>query len=366
MSTPTTQKTVRLMKLAKADGGKITNPDAFSFADAAVPAPKDGEVLIRVSRAAINPADVLNLQGYYAAGLDIPAEGFTPGLEGSGVVVKSNAGADGERLVGKRVGFASFAGSWGPYVCVPPQRCVPVPDDVSDDVAASCFVNPATVVGFFEVAAKAKVKAIVQSAAASALGRMVIRYAKSNGVKVLNLVRREDQAKVCVDTGADRSDVINTTDGDWKEQLSKWATAHDARICFDAIGGSITGEILGALPANSTVYVYGLLSGQPISGVGGDALIFQNKTVSGFWLVTHLGTDMEASLKQWQKAVGSSLNKTFHTEVAASYPADRIVEALNRYGEKATGGKICVAPNLPYGSQPLGSGEKHATDTPSA
>jgi len=354
------QKTLRVKKEVTIEGGKVSDPAAFSYVSVPVPTPGDNEAVVRVARAAVNPSDVLNVQGYYGSGLDIPSDGVTPGFEGSGVVVKG-AGA-GAALEGKRVGFFALkGGSWGPYVCVPAQHCNPLPDDVSFDNGASAFVNPLTVLGFFDVASGDK--AIVQTAAASALGRMAIRHGLKVGVKVLNLVRRQDQADLCVKEGASSGDVVNTSDGDWKAQVTKWAKANGARKCFDAIGGSFTGDVLAAMPDESTVYVYGLLSGEPVSGVGADALIFQSKTVTGFWITKHLGTLTPAKGAEWHSTIANNLNTTFRTEVAASYPADKIVEALEVYGKKATGGKVCVAPNLPFGSTPLGSGASHASDT---
>lgn len=60
-----------------------------------------------------------------------------------------------------------------------------------------------TVMAMLEVVNEAKVKAVVHSAAASALGRMMVRYFKLHGVKVINIVRRPEQIDILQKEGAE-------------------------------------------------------------------------------------------------------------------------------------------------------------------
>jgi NADPH:quinone reductase len=62
------------------------------------------------------------------------------------------------------------------------------------------------------------------------------------------------------------------------------ATKLSATICYDAIGGSVSGVILKAMPKKSILYVYGLLSGENISNIDGGDMLYSNKTVTGLFL----------------------------------------------------------------------------------
>ncbi|KAL4506572.1 hypothetical protein ABPG72_000143 [Tetrahymena utriculariae] len=85
--------------------------------------------------------------------------------------------------------------------------------------AASSFFNPLTVVGMLEVVKEAKVKAVVHSASASALGRMMVRYFKNNRIEAINIIRRQEQAEILKKEGA--SKILYQTNQDFLASLSK-------------------------------------------------------------------------------------------------------------------------------------------------
>lgn len=154
-----------------------------------IPKPAEGEVLIRVEAAPINPSDASFLAGQYSSPRPVPC---VPGFEGSGLVVKSGGGAYADSLVNQRVAFyiSGDHGSYAQYAITNARTVFKITDDLSYNETASSFVNPVTAVAMLQVTQEAGVKAIVHTAAASALGRMIVRYFKSNNVKVINIVRR--------------------------------------------------------------------------------------------------------------------------------------------------------------------------------
>src|SRR5262245_35807123 len=111
--------------------------------DVPVPEPGRGQVRVRMIASPINPSDLLTVRGQYGTVPKLPA---TPGYEGVGVVEASGGGLLGKLRVGKRVAVINAkGGNWQEQVIVPARQVVPVAADVSDDQAASFFVNPATV-----------------------------------------------------------------------------------------------------------------------------------------------------------------------------------------------------------------------------
>jgi NADPH2:quinone reductase len=131
-----------------------------------VPRPARGEVLIRTAAAPINPSALRFLSG--SGGSTSP---MVPGLEGSGTVVESGGGLLPRLLVGRRVAFASArGGTWAEYAVAAAMSCIPLRQHVSLEQGASLIVNPLTAVAFFEMVERGHHHAIINNAAASALG----------------------------------------------------------------------------------------------------------------------------------------------------------------------------------------------------
>jgi NADPH:quinone reductase-like Zn-dependent oxidoreductase len=120
-------------------------------------------------------------------------------------------------------------------------------------------VNPATCVAMFDVVADDGCKAIIQTAACSALGRMIDRFFTSNGIKVINVVRRHGQVDRCKHEKS--AYIANSSTESFEEDLKKLITEVKPTYLLDAVGGKLTGTILNLMPPKSTAMVYGLLSG---------------------------------------------------------------------------------------------------------
>src|SRR5205823_1367664 len=113
----------------------------LEVAEVPAPAPGRGEVRVRMLASPVNPSDLLMVRGEYGRRPSLPA---TPGFEGAGVV-EEGSGLLAWRVKGRRVAVLNAAGgNWAEQVVIPARQAVPVPDDISDEQAASFFVNPAS------------------------------------------------------------------------------------------------------------------------------------------------------------------------------------------------------------------------------
>ncbi|EAR90900.1 zinc-binding dehydrogenase family oxidoreductase (macronuclear) [Tetrahymena thermophila SB210] len=307
-----------------------------------IPNPKQGEILIRVEATPINPSDILMMQGgvYPTQYKNVP---FIPGIEASGVVVQSGGGELADSLVNQRIAFFGGSGTYAQYAVINAQQCLLIDDDVSFNQAATSFVNPLTVIGMLQVVNEAKVKAVVNSAAASALGRMMVRYFKNNGVEVINIVRRQEQADILKQEGA--TIILNQTNEDFLVSLEKITSQLNATIFFDAIAGSFTGQVLSRMPDNSTAYVYGLLSGNDCS-ISPRELIFKNQRIKGFgmssWFSSISPELQKTSLFKLKKLIKSELR----TEIASEQSLEQGQSAIQQYLDNMSSGKIILKPQL--------------------
>ena len=319
----------------------------IALSEKAIPALKKGQVLIKMLAAPVNPSDLVYLLGKY--GLP-PQNGSYVGFEGCGIVVKANAGLYGKWLEGKRVAVSAqpgIDGVWAKYAITKANFCLPVRKELSDEQAATIIVNPCTSVCLVERAKELEAKAIVINAAASQVGKGVIRYAKMQQIKTIATVRNEKNVETLKALGVDH--VLLTTDNDYKAKLKIICHQLQATVLLDAVADIDTPEVMQAMPNNSTAIVYGRLTDthNPIGGLFSVAdVIFRNAKVEGFWLAKYIG-----DAKPWQVlSLSRKVQKLFaqgifHTDIYASVGFDDFAKALDHYAEHKSDGKVILKPN---------------------
>jgi NADPH:quinone reductase-like Zn-dependent oxidoreductase len=248
-----------------------------------VPLPIIGhdEILIKVEASPINPSDDLFCDGLYKIPVSLP---MTPGFEGSGTVVAAGKSFMARRLVGKWVASATQRGDgfWAEYVKVKALEAMPFdPNVLSPEQAAMSFVNPLSAMALIDPLINGQHKAMVQTAAASQLGRMIARLAKRYSVPVIHCVHRKELIPNLMELGAKH--VLVNTEPNFVEKLRDLAAALGATYAIDAVGGQLTGQLADALPNHSTIAVYGALAKEAVT-VDPGAFIFKDQKVEGFWL----------------------------------------------------------------------------------
>jgi NADPH2:quinone reductase len=305
----------------------------------AVPTPDSGQVLIRVEKCAINPADLSTLKGTYGLKEGTQSGPSQLGMEGCGTVVSSGGGLLAWRLVGKRVAFISKSCGWAQYAVVNATQCIDI-ENTPWENATSVFVNPMTVMGFIEMAQSAGQSAIVHTAAASALGKMLIRYGKRVGIEIICVVRKEEAEQTCRNLGAKY--VFNSNDSEFLTKLREACQKTKCKMAFDAVAGSLTGTILNALVDGGEVYVYGGLSEQPISQISPRDLIFKNKAVKGFWMSEYVKSKYKLGLLQWTWTIVPLLTSDFASDVIGEVKLEEIHQGILKYAKNMSSGKIIV------------------------
>lgn len=243
-----------------------------------VPEPGQGQVRLRLTHRPINPSDLLTISGEYGRLPDLPA---TPGFEAVGRVEALGEGMTGIAL-GARVVPLSAGSTWCESVIADATRLLPVPDAVSDSSAAQFVVNPVTAWLMLEEELKLEPGDwVVQTAAGSTLGRMVIQLGRLRGFRTINLVRRPEQVEELLALGADA--VLVTGRDDVAGRTRELTGGRGARGALDAVGGEAGAFALQALQPGGTLLIYGMLGREPLPLHNGE-MLFRGLTVRGFWL----------------------------------------------------------------------------------
>ena len=249
------------------------------------PTPGPGEILVRMLYAPINPSDLNYIHGTYSSALDgviwntghdtptfdperqiaCPQPPYTLGGEGVGIVEATGSGLMARRLKGKRVAItASPIGTWGEYAVTQARRALPVPDQADSQQAAMSFVNPLT--AYIMLREVLKVQPgdwVLQSAAASALGKIVIKLSKIYGFKTINVIRSDSAAEQVRALGGDA--VINQSNDNIQAEVSRLTKGQGVSHALDCVGGQVGSELVQCLGLDGTLLCYGTLSPDPIT-----------------------------------------------------------------------------------------------------
>ncbi len=306
------------------------------FLEVPIPKPGLGEVLIQMAASPINPSDLIFLAGANPLKRKLPC---IPGFEGSGKVIASGGGTQADSLVGKNVACRAKSigdGAWAQYMVTEAARCFPLNPDVSFADGATLLVNPLTAWALIDGAISAGHQAAIQTAAASSLGKMILRLAQDRHFPLINVVRREEQMLALREL--DCKFVLNSETPDFEKDLRELAAKLSATVCFEAVAGELANQVLKAMPSRSELWSYGGLSGEPCR-IEPMVLIYEEKLVRGFWGPPTLYKSPQ-KLAQAVNEIQSNINSVFHTSVRAKFHPKDFQEALRLYRESMGTGKI--------------------------
>ena len=345
--------------------------------------PSADEVVVRVEATPINPSDLGLLVGAAdmatakASGTgDAPVitakvpeaamramagrldESMPVGNEGAGVVIRAGSSDSAQALMGKTVSMIGGA-MYSQYRTIKASDCLALPAGTTATEGASWFVNPFTALGMTETMRREGHKALVHTAAASNLGQMLNKICIKDGIALVNIVRKAEQAEILRKIGAKY--VVDSSSPTFMSDLTNALAETGATIAFDAIGGGkLPGQILTCMEAainreakaysrygsnvHKQVYLYGMLDPGPTElnrafgmawGIGG-------------WLVTPFLMKISAADRQrLRERVASELKTTFashYTQVVSLAEALQLSH-LAVYGKRATGEKYLINPS---------------------
>lgn len=347
-----------------------------------MPAPKPGQIIVRVEATPINPSDHGVMFGWSnmaaasstGSGADtvltapVPEQGMRVmkarigqalpvGNEGAGTVVAAGEGDYAQSLLGKVVAVMG-GGMYGQYRAVDAMMALPLHDGHTAKDGASCFVNPLTALCFLETMRGEGHTAIVHTAAASNLGQMLVRICQADGVDLVNIVRKQEQEDLLRGMGAKY--VVNSSKDSFMADLIDAIHATGATLGFDATGGGkLASDILSAMEgaaartpgaysiygsvAHKQVYLYGGLDTSPTTLTRGYGMAWG---VGGWLLPNYLAKAGDEVAMRLRKRVADELKTTFASNYTDELSLSEALQAdvVARYNAKTTGQKFLITP----------------------
>lgn len=342
--------------------------------------PREGELLVRVEAAPINPSDLgllfgpadlstLRIDGdktvakipqpFMAAIAGRLGQSLPVGTEGAGTVVAAGPDAASQALIGRTV--AVFGGAmFAQYRTHRTTDVLVLPEGTKATDGAASFANPLTALAMTETLRMEGHRALVHTAAASNLGQMLNRICLRDGIDLVNIVRSPEQVRLLRDMGAVH--VVDSSSPTFMSSLISAIAATDASLAFDAVGGGgLASEVLSAMEQAQTakaqgysrygstvhkqVYIYGGLS--PTA-----TLLARSYGMAwgvGGWILTGFLAKLgPVGVKRLRQRVVDELTTTFASHFTAQISLSEALDPghIALYAQKRTGEKYLIIPTI--------------------
>jgi NADPH2:quinone reductase len=310
--------------------------DELKVVDVPKPEPADGEVLVKLAAAAVNPFDNTVRMGYVAQ-VQPP---LIQGNEGAGVVVGAGSAAlpPGTRVM--LVGSYGFgrSGTWQEYVTAGPSEAVKVPDNLTDIEAA------ATPVAYLAAEMALKIgcgltpgMTMLIPGAGGSVGNAALQLARVHGAgRVITSVGRTEKAERARQLGYD--DVIDLSKEKLSEGVMRITDGKGVEVALDTIGGPITGEALASLAAGGRLIQMGYPGGTtPTIDVMN--LIWKPASIHGFNMYFQ---PPEAFGEAWATLLPLLASGRVKPVVDRTYPLAEAPEATRHLIEDRPFGKVVL------------------------
>ena len=229
-------------------------PEALRVVDIDPPRPGAGQVLVDVAASGVNYIDTYQRSGVYQVPLPL-----LPGLEGAGTVTAVGEGVT-EPRVGDRVAWAAAPGSYAEQAVVPAAGAIPVPDGVSDELAAALPLQGMT--AHYLCSSTYPVQpgdTVLVHAAAGGVGLLLTQMVKLRGGRVIATVSTDEKAVLARGAGAD--EVIRYDQVDFAPEVRRLTDGRGVAAAFDGVGRTTFDGSLSSLRPRGMMVLYGASSG---------------------------------------------------------------------------------------------------------
>ncbi len=298
------------------------------------PTPAQGEAIVKMRAAPINPADLNQIEGKYPIRSELSA---IPGFEGAGIVVDLGANVTSV-AAGALVVLPHNVGTWREAVAVKADQLVAVPTGIEPVHAAMLKINPMTAWRLLhDYVNLQKGDWLIQNAANSAAARAVIQIAHELGYKSVNVVRR---AELIDELHAEGGDVVLVDGENLRDEVKAETSGAPIRLGLNAVGGDSALRLANCLASGSTMVTYGAMSLQPLKIPNG-LLIFKDLRFRGIWINKwYDNATKQERMEAFQPLFEMAKRGLLKTKVEKAYPLSEAKAAVTHAAQGKRSGKI--------------------------
>lgn len=319
--------------------------DRLRLADAPDPVAREGEVVLRVHYAALNPADRYLAEGQYPARPTFP---HILGRDGIGTVVEVGGGVSdwkiGDRalLLRSEIGV-NRAGTLAEKVAVPAEVITRLPESWSETESAGApLVYLTAYQALTQWCQPLKAGSVVLITGASGgVGVASIQLATAMGHRVVALSRGTEKRDALLKLGAQL--VLDPNDTQWTKRCREFlGEKQKVDVAIDNIGGELFNDVLSLLEYDAKVALVGRLGG-PVPQFNTASMFFRRITMRGVFVGSYSPAEAQAAWKATLDVLGGSGAKP---QVDHVFPFEQVIDAFERLRQGPLG-KVLVAVNPP-------------------
>jgi len=302
-----------------------------------------GQAVVAIEVAVVHVADARTVLGMDGFRKKLPR---TPGYEGVGRVVALSRDVKGLSL-GSRVFAPIGSGTYREQIAVNAADLLPAPE--GDPVQLALLsLSPATAMLMLQDYAKLEAgDFVVQNAASSSVGRMVIQLAGEMQAKVVNVVKSSVVIPELKELGAG---VVLLDTPDLRERVAAVTQGSRVKLALDAVGGAATARLANCLDDNGVIINYSAMSGEPCQ-MPSDLLGARGIRLCGMHPARQLARHTPEERKALYTKFGELLAAgRLRGRLAATYGLDDAVNAIRhvlRDGDKRIGRVVIRVQELP-------------------
>lgn len=312
-------------------------PDRLQLAELPLPQPRAGEVRLRVLAAGVNFPDALIIQKKYQVQPTLP---FVPGTEVAGVV---DAVGEVVRMTpGTRVVAFVGIGGFAEYVCVKAALTLPLPHEVSDEVAAAFTMIYATSHhALFDRGQLQPRETLLVLGAAGGVGLAAVELGKLVGARVIAAASSEEKLGACRTAGAD--EVINYSTQDLRETIKAMSDGRGIDVVYDPVGGSYAEPALRSLAWRGRFLVVGFAAGA-IPSIRLNLLLLKEASLVGVYWGEFAKREPARNAKMIGELMSWLVQGKLRPHVSQVYPLSETPKAIDDLLQRRAIGKLVIRP----------------------
>lgn len=313
-------------------------PDKLVVEDIPSLVPAKGQVVVSVKAAGVNFPDTLIIQGKYQFKPEVP---FSPGGEVAGVVKAVGEGVIGWKP-GDRVIAAATWGGFAEELLTDAERLIPLVDKM-DYVPASAFILTYGT-SYHALKDRAQLKpgeTLLVLGASGGVGLAAVQLGKAMGARVIAAASSDSKLQVCRQNGAD--DVINYASDDLRTRIKALTAGKGVDVIYDPVGGPYSEPALRDMAWNGRFLVVGFAAGD-IPKIPLNLALLKGCSIVGVFWGAFTKNEVERNRANNAELMQMYLDGKVKPHIHATYPLERVTEALNEVMNKRVSGKVVLVP----------------------
>lgn len=315
-------------------------PEKLRIEDTPEPKAGEGEIVVRPRAVGLNFFDTLVLRNRYQVTPSLP---FSPGAEIAGEIDSLGPGVSDFRI-GQRV--MAFIGGNGcrEKVVVGASGVIPIPDGVSDEVAAGLPVTYGTALHAFKDRAALKAgESVAVLGAAGGAGVAAVEIAKLMGARVIAAASSADKLAFARAHGADEG--VDYETEDLKTRLKELTGQKGVDVLYDVVGGNFAEPALRAMAWEGRYLVIGFASGD-IPRLPLNIIMLKGCAVLGVLWTAFVARSPEAHRANMALLLEWCQKGRIAPHIYQRFSLADTAKALSLIEERKVTGKVIVNPQL--------------------